>query len=107
MELEDFYLMQKGFFDKRKADEIRFAKVAFYINAIGENLAGNPAHGEKFIREWLGEKPKTTSEEDRKKLGDAIKSKIELANKIAAEYDKKFGDRKKKKKNARTAKNNN
>ena len=97
MELEDFFLMQKGFFDKRKADEIRFAKVAFYVNAIGENLAGKPAHGEKFIRDWLGEKPKQTTQEDLNARSKRISEMIAFREQIKAE----------KKKNARAVKNNN
>jgi len=97
MELEDFFLMQKGYFNRRKADEIRFAKVAFYVNAIGENLAGKTAHGEKFIMQWLGEQPRMKTQEQLVKESEAVMARLALMQKIDDE----------RKKNGRTAKNSN
>lgn len=97
MELSDFMLMQKGFFEKRKADEIRFAKVAFYVNAIGENLAGKRANGKKFIMEWLGEKSQGLSQDALNERRKVIKAQLALMQKIHDE----------KKKNGRATQNSN
>ena len=97
MELEDFFLMQKGFFNRRKSDDMSFAKVAFYIAAIHQNIAGKPLHGKQFIMEWFGEKEKQMSQEDLKKRSEEIMKRVELTNKILAEKEK----------NGRAAKNSN
>lgn len=99
MEMEDFFLMQKGFFAMRKADDVRFGKVAFYIAAIHQNIAGKPLFGAKFLAEWLGEKPKEPTKEERDERGRKIKAQLDLMQKIQDEKDKL--------KNARTVKNNN
>lgn len=100
MELEDFGLMSKGFFAKRKADDLRFAKSAFWPFAIRENIDGKPAFMAKFVAQWFGEKEKQMSKEDLAERSKAIMNKLELMQKIQDEKDKL-------KKNARTAQNNN
>lgn len=101
MELDDFFLMQKGFFNKRKADDMRFAKVAFYIAAIHQNgLAGKPLFSNKFFAEWFGEKPKAVTKEELAERSKAIMDKLAVMQKIQDEKDKL-------KKNARAAQNNN
>jgi len=93
MELEDFFLMQKGFFNKRKVDDLSFAKVAFYIAAIHQNIAGKPIYGKKFIAEWFGEKEKQMSKEDLAKRSEVIMKKLELMQKIDDEKKKINGRR--------------
>lgn len=88
MELEDFFLMQKGFFNRRKNDDMSFAKVAFYIAAIHQNIAGKPLHGNRFIAEWFGEKEKQMTQEELDKRSLAVMAQLELAEKIRAEKKK-------------------
>ena len=89
MELEDFFLMQKGFFNRRKNDDMSFAKVAFYIAAIHQNIAGKPLHGKKFITEWFGEKEKQMTQEELNKQSIEIMKRIEITNKILEERERK------------------
>jgi len=88
MELEDFFLMQKGFFNKRKSESMDFAKVAFYIAAIHQNIAGKPLHGSRFIAEWFGEKERTLTQEQLDERSKAIMARVELTNKIEEERRK-------------------
>lgn len=101
MELEDFFLMQKGFFAKRKQDQLQFANVAFCVDAIGWGLAGKKANYKKFISDWFGEKPKVVSKEDLKQRSQEIKRRIEFLQKVDEEKEKI----KPKKKSARSVKN--
>lgn len=97
MELEDFFLMQKGFFDRRKRDELNFANVAAVIDAFAAGLGQDKSWShQKFISRWFGEKPKQTTQEDLNQRSKRIAEMIAFREKIKAE-----------KKNARTVKNNN
>lgn len=88
MELEDFFLMQKGFFNKRKNDDLSFAKVAFYIAAIHQNIAGKTLSGKTFISEWFGEKKKVVNKEDSKNRSKEIMERVKLTNKLIEEKEK-------------------
>lgn len=88
MELEDFFLMQKGFFNKRKSDDMSFAKVAFYIAAIHQNIAGKPLAGKQFIADWFGEKPKQVSKEELKDRSKNMMERVRLTNKLLEEKEK-------------------
>lgn len=88
MELEDFFLMQKGFFNKRKNDDLSFAKVAFYIAAIHQNVAGKTLSGKQFISEWFGEKPKPVSKEQLKSKSKDMMERVRLTNKLIEEKEK-------------------
>ncbi len=92
--------MQKGYFKKREKDELRFANVAFIIDAFATGLAGKKANYKKFIKGWFGEVDKPMSVEDHRKQSEEMMKRVELTNKILAEKEKLF-------KNARTAKNSN
>ncbi len=107
MDVDDFSLMCKGFFAKRKQDQLQFANVAFCVDAIGWGLAGKPANYKKFIADWFGEKPKVTTQEDLKKRSDTIMEKLAIMQKIQDEKDKLKPKKEVKKKNARAVKNNN
>ena len=92
MELDDFFLMQKGFFNKRKDDSLNFAKIGFYIAAIHQNgLAGKSLSSKLFYKEWFGEigeesKPKTKEElKDRSKN---IMDRVRATDKILQEKEK-------------------
>ena len=89
MELEDFFLMQKGFFNRRKNDDMSFAKVAFYIAAIHQNLAGKPLHGKQFVSQWFGEKEKQMTQEELNKQSIEIMKRVEITNKILEERERK------------------
>jgi hypothetical protein len=97
MDLGDFMLMQKGFFARRKSDDLSFAKVAFYIAAIHQNIAGKPLHGKQFIMEWFGEKPQGLTKEELTERSRVVRQKLELMQKIEDE----------KRKHGRTTENNN
>jgi hypothetical protein len=97
MELSDFSLMCKGFFARRKSDDMSFAKVAFYIAAIHQNIAGKPLHGKQFIMEWFGEKPKQLTQDELKERSVSIMKRLELMQKIEDE----------RRKNGRTTQNSN
>ncbi len=88
MELEDFFLMQKGFFNKRKSESMDFAKVAFHIAAIYQGLAGKPLYGNRFMAEWFGEKEKQMTQEELDKRSIAIMKQLELREKIEEEKRK-------------------
>ena len=111
MELDDFFLMQKGFFNKRKDDSLQFAKVGFYIAAIHQNgLAGKSLSGKTFYQEWFGDvegssKPKTKEElsERSKKMMERVK----YTTKLLDEKEKLKSDKNTKLKNAKRAKNSN
>lgn len=105
MELEDFSLMQKGFFDKRKQDQLQFANVAFCVDAIGSMFSKQRPNYKAFTAAWFGEKPKVPTQEELKKRSDAIMSKLAVMQKIQDEKDKLNPKKEVKKKNARTAKN--
>lgn len=103
MEVDDFSLMQKGFFAKRKQDQLQFANVAFCVDAIGSMFSKQRPNYKNFVAAWFGEQPKVPTSEERKKRSEEIMSQLNLMQKIQDEKDKL----KPKKKNARAAKNNN
>lgn len=90
MELDDFFLMQKGFFNKRKADSMDLAKIGFYIAAIHQNgLAGKPLNSKTFYKEWFGEfdsNPKT--KEELRERSKKMMERVRLQNKILEEKEK-------------------
>ncbi len=88
MKLSDFMIMQKGFFDKRKRDEMNFANVAFIIDAFATGLAGKRANYKTFIKGWFGETDKPMTQEEHKKRSEEIMKRVELTNKILAEKEK-------------------
>ena len=88
MELEDFFLMQKGFFNKRKSESMDFAKVAFYIAAIHQNIAGKTLTGRAFISEWFGEKPKPMNKDELKDRSKEMMERVRFTNKILEEKEK-------------------
>jgi len=100
MEMDDFFLMVKGYWKKRERDELNFANVAFVIDAFATGLSGKRANYKKFIKGWFGHADKAVTKEELDKRSMEIMKKVELTNKILAEKEKKN-------KNARTAKNNN
>lgn len=88
MELDDFSLMQKGFFNKRKSDQIQFANIAFCVDAIGTGLAGKKANYSQFIKAWFGEVEKPMSKEQLKEKSDKIMKQLAEMQKIQDEKDK-------------------
>jgi len=96
MELDDFSIMIKGYFDKRKRDELNFARIGFIIDGFASGLAGQKVNVKKWFADWFGEK-EVVDKVDRKKKSEDIMKKVKLTNKILEE----------KKKNAKRVKNNN
>lgn len=88
MEPHEFNLMCRGFFDKRKSDDLSFAKVAFYIAAIHQNIAGKPLTGKQFMSDWFGEKPKQVSKEQLKSRSKEMMERVRLTNKLIEEKEK-------------------
>ena len=93
-------IMHKGYFDKRKRDEMNFANVAFIIDAFATGLAGKRANYKTFIKGWFGEYDKPMTQEELNKRSAEIMKKVELTNKILAEKEKLH-------KRGRAAKNSN
>lgn len=87
MELEDFFLMQKGFFNKRKADSLQFANVAFCVDAIGTGLAGKRADYKRFVRAWFGEVEKPQTKEQLAERSKIIMDKLAVMQRIQDEKD--------------------
>ena len=88
MKIKDFNLTAKGYFARRKSDDMSFAKVAFYIAAIHQNIAGKPLTGKQFINEWFGEKVQSLSTEEKKKRSEEMMKRVRLTNKILEEKQK-------------------
>lgn len=106
MEMDDFFLATKGYFDKRKRDELNFANVAAIIDGFAAGLSGNKGwRYSKFIAGWFGEKSPELSKEERKARSKEMMDRVRLTNKIIEEKEKLT--RSKKKFNGRSAKNNN
>lgn len=104
MELDDFFLMQKGFFNKRKDDSLNFAKVGFYIAAIHQNgLAGKSLSSKTFYQDWFGEVAKPVSKEGLKERSKEMMERVKYTMKIIEEKEKI----KSSKKNAQRIKNSN
>ena len=85
--MDDFSLMSKGFWAKRKRDEMNFANVAFIIDAFATGLSGKRANYKTFIKGWFGDGKVMTQEELNKRSAEIMK-KVELTNKILAEKEK-------------------
>jgi len=88
MDMDDFRLMSKGYWSRRKRDEMNFANVAFIIDAFATGLAGKRANYKSFIKGWFGEYEKPMTQEDLNKRSAEIMKKVELTNKILAEKEK-------------------
>lgn len=97
--MDDFTLMSKGYWAKRKRDEMNFANVAFIIDAFATGLSGKRANYKTFIKGWFGESDRMTQEQLDKRSAEIMK-KVELTNKILAEKEKLH-------KRGRAAKNSN
>ena len=97
MELDDFSIMIKGYFDKRKRDELNFARVGFIIDGFASGLSGQKINPKKWFADWFGEKDQPVDKVGRKKKSEEIMKKVKLTNKILEE----------KKKNAKRVKNSN
>jgi hypothetical protein len=111
MELDDFSIMIKGYFDKRKRDELNFANVGAIIDGLAAGLSSNKFWSyPRFIARWFGEVvPELTKEEKAKRSAEMMK-RVKLNNKILEEKEKlkpKKDKQKEKKKNAKRIKNNN
>jgi len=87
MEMDDFTLMSKGYWARRKRDEMNFANVAFIIDAFATGLSGKRANYKSFIKGWFGDGKVMTQEELNKRSAEIMK-KVELTNKILAEKEK-------------------
>lgn len=97
MEFDDFGIMIKGYFEKRKRDELNFARIGFIIDGFASGLAGQNINAKKWFSDWFGEKAPTTSKEDKKKRSEEMMKRVKLTNKVLEE----------KQKNAKRVKNNN
>lgn len=97
MEFDDFGIMLKGYFDKRKRDELNFARIGFIIDGFASGLAGQKINVKKWFNDWFGEKDAPVDKVDRKKKSEDIMKRVKLTNKILEE----------KKKNAKRVKNSN
>ena len=85
--MTDLLIMQKGYFNKRRRDEMNFANVAFIIDAFATGLSGKRANYKTFIKGWFGDGKAMTQEELNKRSAEIMK-KVELTNKILAEKEK-------------------
>lgn len=88
MDLDDFFLMQKGFFNKRKDDHLQIAKAAFYPYAIGRNIAGENANMLTFVNQWFGEKPKPIDKEARKTRSQEMMKRVKYTTQLIEEKEK-------------------
>ena len=102
MEFDDFGIMIKGYFDKRKRDELNFARIGFIIDGFASGLAGQNINAKKWFNDWFGEKTYVDKDE-RKKKGQEIMKRVKLKNKILEEKEKLTP----KKSNAKRVKNSN
>jgi len=87
MEMDDFTLMSKGYWAKRKREELNFANLGFIIDAFASGLSGKRANYKTFIKGWFGDGKVMTQEELNKRSAEIMK-KVELTNKILAEKEK-------------------
>ena len=83
-------IMQKGFFDKIRRDDMNFANVAFIIDAFATGLAGKKANYKTFIKGWFGEVDKPMTAEEHRKRSEEMMKRVELTNKILAEKENLF-----------------
>lgn len=102
MDMDDFGIMLKGFFDKRKRDELSFARVAFYIAAIHQNIAGKAIYMSKFLGEWFGEKETKLSKDELKERSKEMMKRVRLKAQILEEKTKNVKKPVKKKLGKRT-----
>jgi hypothetical protein len=90
MEFDDFNLMCKGFFEKRKADSFDLARIAGTIDGFAAGLAQDKSWSfKKFIKNWFGEKEPEVSKEDKKAKRAEIMKRVRIQNKILEEKEKK------------------
>jgi hypothetical protein len=87
MRLSDFMIMQKGYWERRKRDELNFANVAFIIDAFATGISGKRADYKKFIKGWFGEVDKPMTAEEHQKRSEEMMKRVELTNKILAEKE--------------------
>jgi hypothetical protein len=98
MEMDDFNLMVKGFFEKRKAESFDSARIAAVIDGFAAGLAQDKTWSvKKFIKNWFGEKDPEIPKADRKARSAEMMKRVKLTNQILEE----------KKKRGRAAKNSN
>lgn len=97
MEFDDFGIMVKGYFDKRKRDELNFARVGFIIDGFASGLAGQKINVKKWFNDWFGEKEPPVDKDEKKRRSEELMKRVKLTNKILEE----------KKNNAKRIKNNN
>lgn len=91
MEFDDFQLMVKGFFAKRKRDELNFANIGFIIDALASGLSGKKPNYKKFIQGWFGEGEKPLTKDQLKERSKFVKDRLQLMNKILEEKEKHGG----------------
>lgn len=105
MQLDDFNLMVKGYFEKRKRDELNFANVGSIIDSFVAGVSNNKLWNyKKFIANWFGEKAPEMSLEEKKQRSLQMMQRVKLTNKILEEKEKVIP---KKKKRGRATKNSN
>lgn len=89
MRLDDFIIMQRGYFEKRKRDELNFANVGAIIDSIAAGLSGNKSWKyKKFIAGWFGEKQPEMSKEEKKQRSKEMMDRVRLTNKILEEKER-------------------
>lgn len=91
METDDFTLMSKGFFARRKSDEMNFANVGFIIDAFASGISGKKPDYKKFIKGWFGENDKPVSKEKLNEQRIEIRRRLKLMNKVLEEKEKNAG----------------
>jgi hypothetical protein len=87
MKLSDFMIMQKGYFDKRKRDELNFARVGFIIDGFASGLAGQKINVKKWFNDWFGEKEPVVDKAEKKNRSEELMKRVRLTNKILAEKE--------------------
>ena len=81
--------MCKGYFEKRKRDELNFANVAAVIDGFAAGLSQQKTWSyKKFISQWFGEKAPEVSVEEKKKKSEELMKRVRLTNKILEEKEK-------------------
>ena len=80
-------IMQKGYWERRKRDELNFANVAFIIDAFATGISGKRADYKKFIKGWFGEVDKPMTAEEHRKRSEEMMKRVQLTNKILAEKE--------------------
>ena len=88
MELEDFFLMQKGFFNRRKQDQMQFANLGFCVDAIGSLVTGGKPNYKQFIAAFFGETPKPVDKEAKKTRSQELMKRVKYTTQLLAEKEK-------------------